>query len=68
MQDGPLGQVLADAIPVEGRLAADVQCFDLALQQHQAGVQCERIVWPAINSARQADQPAGARVVDGQVG
>ena len=32
MKDGALGDVLADAVPVERRLAADVQPLELSLQ------------------------------------
>ena len=68
VQDRLLGHVVAHAIPVERGLAADVQPLESALQQDQAGVQGERVVRPAIDAARQPAEPAGADVVDGEVG
>jgi hypothetical protein len=38
MQQRLLSHVLAQTVPVEGRLAADMQALEPALKQQQAGV------------------------------
>ena len=68
LQDRLMRDVVPDPIPVEGRFAADVQPIDRALQQAQAWVQFQHVVRAAVHAARQASEPAGARIVDGQVG
>ena len=68
MKDGPLADVVADAMPVERGLAADMQSFEAPLQQDKARVQGGRIVRPAIDPACQPLQPAGTDIVDGKVG
>jgi hypothetical protein len=59
---------LADAVPVERRLAANVQALELSLQKRDARVQGRRIVGTAIDAARQPLEPARPDIVDGQVG
>jgi hypothetical protein len=68
MEDRPLRQVLAYAMPVECGLAADMQAVEALLQQGKARVQVRRIVWPTIDAARQSLQPAGTDIVDGEIG
>ena len=62
-----LRHVLTQPMPVQRRLASDVQPFEPALQKQQTGVQRWRVVWPAIHAARQAREPAGTNVVNGKV-
>jgi hypothetical protein len=66
--DRPLRQVLAYAMPVERELAADMQSVEAPLQQGQARVQGRRIIRTAIDAAFRPLQPAGADVVDGEIG
>ena len=41
MKDGTLGHGLADAVPVERRLAANMQPLELSLQQRDCHRHCE---------------------------
>ncbi len=59
---------MANAMPFERGLAADVQAFEAPLQQGEARVQRGGIVGTAINPARHSLQPARPDVVDGQIG
>src|SRR5579872_2949488 len=68
VDDRSLGEVLAYAVPVERGLAADMQSIEAALQQDEALVQGGRIVRPAIDAPRQPLQPAGADIMDGEIG
>ena len=68
VEDRPLRQIVAYAMPVERGLTADMQSFEAPLQQSEARVQGGRIVRPAIDAARQPLKPARADIVDGEVG
>ena len=59
---------MADAMPVERGLAADMQSFEAPLQQSEARMQGGWIVGPAIDAARQPLEPARPDIVDGEIG
>jgi hypothetical protein len=67
VQHALLPHVLAQAMPFERALAADMQACDLAFQEKQARVERQYLAGPAIHATRQALEPPRARVVDRQV-
>ena len=68
VQDRPLGHVMADPMPVERGLAADMQACGATLKEGNARVQGRGVVGAAIDAARQPLKPARPDVVDGQIG
>jgi hypothetical protein len=51
-------------MPIESRLAADVQSFEAALELLQAGVELKRDVFSSVDAASQAREPTRTDVVD----
>src|SRR6202034_3112483 len=68
MENRSLSQIVAHTVPIERRLPAHVQPCEMTLQQDQTRVQRGWIVWPAIDAARQALEPACADIVDSKIG
>lgn len=67
MRQGLLPRLLAQTVPVERRLAADMQALEPALKQQQAGLQGQGIIRTRKHPPRKTSEPASAYVVHGQV-
>lgn len=68
MEHGLRGDVLAHAVPGERRLAPDMQTGELLLEDSQARMKGQRVADAGIDAAREARQPARARVVNRKIG
>jgi hypothetical protein len=68
VKDRARRDVVAYAVPVERRLASDMQSRKAALEKNKAWVQRELVVRPAIDAASQPLQPARPDIMDSQVG
>jgi len=62
-----LREIVPDAVPIERRLAANVQPFESALKLLQARIQFERRIRSSEYAARQARKPTRADVVNRKV-
>ena len=63
-----MGDVVAGAMPIERRFAADMQAFEVSLQYHDTWMQGRRIVGAGINAARLPLQPACPDIMDSEIG
>jgi len=68
LQNGALFEVVADAIPIESCLAADMKPSKSPLKQDKAGVERQCFAGLAIDAACEAMEPARTNIVDCKVG
>ena len=61
MENSVLGDVVADAMPVERGLATDVQTLEASLQQREARVQGRGIIRAGVDATRQPLEQARPR-------
>jgi hypothetical protein len=59
-----LSKIVPNTMPIESRLAADVQSFEAALELLQAGVELKLDVFSSVDAASQAREPTRTDVVD----
>ena len=67
VEDRPLGHVVADAVPVERGLAANVEPIEIALQEDETRIQRQGVARAAIDPAHQSRKPARPDVMYGQI-
>ena len=59
---------MPNAVPIEGRFAANVQAFETSLEEPEAGVKVKRNIGTGEHSPGQALEPPSADIVNSQVG
>ena len=67
MQHGLLRDILAHAVPLQGRLPADVKPGYLPLKHDETWMQLERLARPAVDAPCQALEPPRSGIVDRKV-